>query len=154
MIINILPIGGLAWITWLVLSGRKSLDDLPEGMGRSAILIAVAILLLILFASALLPLVHGLAKSMRGRLRYSAALRREGGAMRKIWESLLWPPRALIYLVAALLRLGLVIVCLALIAATILFVVRLFRPDALEEQLQVEHHLRLALDWLRARWPG
>ncbi len=153
-IINIIPLAGLAWWVWALTTGRTSLDDLPEGIGRNAIHFGIAVLLLMVCASGLLPFAHGLAKGLRGRLRYSAEMRRQGGALRKIWECLLWPFRALLWAIFALLRLGLLLLCLALVAAAVLFIVRFFEPTALESQLRVEEHMQQGLDWLRRRFPG
>ena len=152
LIVNIIPIAGLAWGAWMVGTGRASLDDLPEGIGRSAAFFGVATAALLIFASGLLPLFHGLARGMRGRLLYSAERRREGGAGVKFVEWLLWPFRALLYLIGWIGRFGALVVTLALILAAILFLVRFFEPDFLEAELRVTEHLETGLAWLRERF--
>lgn len=150
-IINIIPLGGLGYFIWALATGRNSLDDLPAGLGRNAACFGVTVVLLLIIASGLLPLCHGLARGMLGRLRYSAEMRRQGGVLRKFGEFLLWPFRFVTYLSAASLRFVLLVTGLALTAAAILFIVRFFEPEALESQLQVDHRLEVGLDWLRER---
>ncbi|MEZ6196314.1 MAG: hypothetical protein R3F20_11410 [Planctomycetota bacterium] len=152
LLINILPIGGLAALAWGITTGRVDPDRLPAGLGRNALLAGVSLALLFVLASLLLPLVHSAAKGLRIARHVSAERRREGGMGRKLWEWLLWPFRALGYLVFWLLRFSIYIGSLALIAAIVVFAVRAFRPDFAESWLDLDRRVATAESWLRERW--
>jgi hypothetical protein len=149
LLVNILPLGGLLWFGWALATGRVSSEDLPEGLGRNAILAGVALALLFVSASLVLPFVHGIAKGLRLAGLHSAERRREGGAGRLVFEWILWPFRTLLYLVFWLLRAALYLTSLALIAAIILFAIRLFQPEFGEAWLPINDYLDRGETWIR-----
>ncbi|MFT7619427.1 MAG: hypothetical protein ACI97A_003081 [Planctomycetota bacterium] len=153
LLINILPIGGMAALIWGLNQGKISLDDLPGGIGRNTLYCGISIALLIISASLLLPMVHGIARHFRTTLGWSAELRSKGGALRRLWEYVLWLPRQLSYRVSALLRLTLVLVSFALILCAVVFMIRFLNPDLLEEQLQITERMSQLESSIRSyRW--
>lgn len=147
-LVNIVPLAGLGWLGWALYTKRISTDDFPEALGRNGVLAGVSLALLFVAASLLLPFVHGLAKRLRGSLAVSRQIRAEAGAGRQVLEWLLWPFRALFYLVFWILRAALYLISLALIAAIVLFAVRIARPDFGEDWLPVNDTLAKAEAWI------
>ena len=58
LLINVIPLAGLGFVGWKMYRGEFSLDQLPEGAGRTGLCLGVALGLLILVASGLLPVSH------------------------------------------------------------------------------------------------
>lgn len=141
LLINILPISGIVALIWGLNQGKISLDDLPGGIGRNTLYCGISIALLIIVASLLLPLVHGMANHFRASLAWSAEVRANGGVMRKFWELLLWLPRQISYRVTALLRLVMIILSFAFILCAVIFMVRFLKPELLEDELQINERM-------------
>lgn len=148
LLVNILPLAGLGWLGWSLATGRISADDFPEALGRNGVLAGASLALLFVSASLLLPIVHGVAKGLRGSLARSRALRAEGGAGRIALEWLLWPFRTVFYVVFWVLRFALYLISLALIAAVLLFAVRIFRPEFGEAWLPIDDTIARAESWI------
>lgn len=151
LLLNALPIAGFGFLAWKVSRGEASLDDLPAGVGRNGVYFAVVVAALIVLVSGILPLVHGPARALRRSLRSSAEIRSECGFGRLVLELLLWPFRQLFYVVFWILRAVCFLASFALIAAAILCVVRLFRPELGDTWFPqpLDAYADLAQDWLR-----
>ncbi|MCA9323402.1 MAG: hypothetical protein KDB53_21890, partial [Planctomycetes bacterium] len=104
LLLNIIPIGGLAWFVWGLSSDTISLDDLPEGLDRNAAYLGVAIAVLFVVVTFVIPFAHFFASRLRASLLRSRSLRSEGGFLRLVWECLLWPFRQLAHVVFWVVR--------------------------------------------------
>lgn len=151
-LINILPLAGLAWLGWALATDRVSMRDLPDGLARNGALFGVAVLLLFLVASLLLPFVHAAVKALARQLGESRYRRAEGGGFRRLVEWLLWPFRTLLHALLWLVRLLLMLTSFALIAAALLFLVRMFAPEIGEDWLPIDRWIDDGTAWLRQRF--
>lgn len=129
LLINSAALAGLAWAGWKLHRGEIELDALPEGLTRNTVYLAVALVVLIIVVTAILPLAHAPARALRRSLKTSAAIRSECGPGRLVLELVLWPFRQIFYVVFWLLRAACFLASFALIAATLFFGVRIFVPE-------------------------
>ncbi len=137
IVINMIPVTGLVALGWGLNQGKIPLDSLPGGVGRNALYFGVAIALLIVATSFFLPLVHGIARHFATTLGWSSEVRKDCGAARKLWEFACWLPRQLTYRIMVVLRSGFILVSLALILCSVVFMIRMVKPDFLEDKLDV-----------------
>ena len=151
-LINFIPLAGLGALAWALTTERLAMQDLPPGVGRPALGFVVALLLLIVVVSALLPLSHGWVKALWRQLQASPVRRAAGGAGRKLFEFLMWPFRRVFHLLFWLTRLLSYLLSFGLILACCLFLIRTIKPEFLQEWLPLENWGEQGMDWLRHRF--
>lgn len=96
LLMNALPIAGLAVVAYRVRRGDATWGEVvPESVIVNGPYVAVAVVLLSLMVWVALPLIGAADQRVRDGLDGSAERRRNGGALRKLWELLLQPFRML-----------------------------------------------------------
>jgi len=149
-LINILPIGGLAWFAWALSRGDVSLDDLPKGLDRNAAYLGCTIALLFVLVTFLLPFVHWSTSRLKEGLLWAAEVRSHAGFFRLILELVLWPFRLIFHGAFWILRLALFLSSFALIALSIVFIVRFFHGDFMEDLTHLSEWMARGEDWLKS----
>lgn len=133
LLLNALPIAGFVWAGYEFWRGRLTTamieEKLGPGAGQAGAICAVSIAGLFVVGSLLLPMAHSTARYFKRSLANSARARAEGGAMRVVFEFLLWPFRMVGFLVFALIRFVLILVALALVIACLAGMVRFVKPE-------------------------
>lgn len=133
---NVIPLAVGIGLWVLHAQGKIEFKELPAGFTTNAVVAGGALLALALVASASLPVAHGWVRSVEGTMRlHSDRLigRAEGS---RIVALLSLPFLFLGYVLAWPIRAVLIVLSFALIAVVGIFVVRMARPDFLEEWIQ------------------
>ena len=133
-IINILPLSALVWLGYALWSGQKTVDDLrrvfPVESGENFVNMGGALAALFLAGTLIVPLSHGAVK------RIKAQLHKPGN--KTLFDSILWLPRRILILFLGLIRTAGFALGLVALFLIIVFVVRMFAPDALSDVVDVK----------------
>jgi len=141
LLINILPLGGAVWFLWRYLQGDLPDIQLPSGWPFNLSVLGGGLLALVLVASLSLPAAHRAVQGTSRRLGYLKAVlggRAEGS---RLIALLLLPPIWLAWVLVWIVRSLLLLGALALIALSVLFMIRLFNPDFCQAWIDKAIHL-------------
>jgi hypothetical protein len=136
LLANILPIVALGWIAIQHARGEFEIRALPPGTTETLIVLGVAVVLLFLVASVSLPAAHRVVTELECYMAYRKAILFGHTPGSRLLSLLLLPLLPIPYLVAWPIRLVLILISLALIAVILVFLVRLFRPDFLQDWIE------------------
>ena len=141
LLINMIPLGVGVWLLFRHLTGDLPPIELPEGTGFNLAVLGGALVALILVASLSLPAAHRAVKGTASGLSRSRAILagREKG-MRLVALPAM-PFLALVWSLCTTVRTILALTAVTLIAVTIVFLIRLFKPDLLQGMIEQ------VLDW-------
>ena len=143
LVINIVPVGALAWLGYALWSGQKTMDDLrsvfPQESASNWIHLGAAMVLMFLVGTLLVPLSHGAAKRLKAQLHPDAG--------RSFLYMMLWLPRQVLLGLCALVRTLGFGLGVASILFALLFVGRIFAPDLLADVVRMEDWVA----WVRER---
>ncbi|MFH2000760.1 MAG: hypothetical protein ABIK28_13845 [Planctomycetota bacterium] len=132
-LLNLIPLVAAIVLGILWYRGDIVFNRLPEGTGTTLLVIAGLIVVLFLVASVSFPIAHDTVKALQASLRrHHAVMKGEAEGIRFL-TFLQYPFLWIFILLARVVRIFLILLSLALIAATLLLCVRLFDPDFLKE---------------------
>ena len=142
-IINILPIGAFLWVGYALWSGQKTIEDFqgyfPEGASVNMLHLSVAMAVLFLVGTFLVPVSHGSVKRLR------AQLNPESG--RTFLDLVLWLPRQVLLVFCEVVRSAGFALGIVSILLTLLFMGRMLSPGFLSEYVPIEEWVA----WVRDR---
>lgn len=136
LLLNILPLGFGLWLLYRHLSGELPPLDVPAGFTFNLQVLGGTLLALVLVASLSLPAAHRAVRGTERTMINRRALLMGRARGSRLLSLLLLPPLALFWALGATARMILVFTALFLIAVTLVFMARLFRPDLLQGPLE------------------
>ncbi len=129
LLLNVAPIAGVAYAAFKWTRGELPLDRIPRGMGAHIGAIAVAILLLFVFARWSLPVVHRVVKFAEGGMSLRRQVMDRDAKGNPVRAALALPFYWLLWIVAYPVRFVLMTISFVLIAVVVVGLVRFYDPN-------------------------
>jgi hypothetical protein len=130
---NVFPLAVLAYAAWKWRRGELAVERLPQGIGTHLAMTGFALVLLFVFASWSVPLVHAIVKRVEAGLSRRRRVMDGTEKGNPFRAALMVPPLAFLWVVAYPVRFLLIAASLALTTLVLIGGVRLFAPDFLAD---------------------
>ncbi len=133
LLLNLIPIGVSAYLLIRYWRGEIAFTGLPPGFTTNAAVAFGALVLLVLVASLSLPAAHGAVKGIEATWRGALLVLGGKAPGNRFLALLALPPLAVAWMLAWPVRAVLILASFALIAVVVVFVIRLAKPEFLQE---------------------